>query len=244
MKLKMSDQTENKDLTNTKSSEVSSNEDIANFLKKVSQTSGTIGRHGRLMFAMDATFSRQPAWDYACKIQSEMFAKAAEVGQLDIQLAFFRGFDEFKCSKWLSDSATLGKLMSRIECRGGITQIRKVIDHAVRETSKKKVQALVYVGDMVEESADEICGRAGQLGLLGVPAFLFQEGGDHSAEAVFREVARLTKGAYFRFDESSAETLGELLRAVAIYATGGFKVLQQMDRSGDRSARKLLTQLT
>ena len=240
----MSDQEQNRDLVNSKSSQISSNEDIANFLQKVSQTSGAVGGHGRLMFALDATFSRQPAWDYACKIQGEMFAKASEVGKLDIQLAYFRGFGEFKCSKWLSDSATLGKLMSKIDCRGGITQIIKVFDHAIRETSKKKIQALVFVGDMVEESADEICGQAGQLGLLGVPAFLFQEGRDQTAESVFREVARLTKGAYFRFDESSAETLGELLRAVAIYATGGYKALQQMDKGGDDSgARKLLTQL-
>ena len=227
----------------TSANQISTNEDIANFLQKVRQTSSTVGGHGRLLFAMDATFSRQPAWDYACKIQSEMFAKASEVGKLDIQLAYFRGFGEFKCSKWLSDSETLGKLMSKIECRGGITQIEKVIDHAVSETSKKKIQALVYVGDMVEESADVICERAGQLGLLGVPAFLFQEGRDQIAESILREVARLTKGAYFRFDESSADTLGELLRAVAIYATGGYKALQKMDSGGDNSARKLLTQL-
>ena len=133
--------------------------------------------------------------------------------------------------------------MSKIDCRGGITQIRKVFDHAIRETSKKKIHALVFVGDMVEESADEICGRAGQLGLLGVPAFLFQEGRDQLAESVLREVARLTKGAYFRFDESSANTLAELLRAVAVYATGGHKALRQMDKGGDKSASKLLTQL-
>ena len=239
----MPNKSNNQDLIDTSANQISTNEDIANFLQKVRQTSGTVGGHGRLLFAMDATFSRQPAWDYACKIQSEMFAKASEVGKLDIQLAYFRGFGEFKYSKWLSDSETLGKLMSKIECRGGITQIEKVIDHAVSETSKKKIQALVYVGDMVEESADVICERAGQLGLLGVPAFLFQEGRDQTAESILREVARLTKGAYFRFDESSADTLGELLRAVAIYATGGNKALQQMDSGGDNSARKLLTQL-
>ena len=239
----MSNQNENRDLVNLKSDQISSKEDIAQFLQKASKISSSIGGHGRLMFVLDATFSRQPAWDYACKIQGDMFTKASEVGQLDIQLAYFRGFGEFKCSKWLSDSVTLGKIMSKIDCRGGITQIRKVFDHAVKETSKKKIQALVYVGDMVEENADEICSKAGQLGLLGVPAFLFQEGRDYMAESVFREIARLTNGAYFRFDESSADALGELLRAVAIYAAGGYRALQQMDKGGDKSARKLLTQL-
>ena len=63
-----------------------------------------------------------------------------------------------------------------------------------------KVNALVYVGDSMEEDVDALCARAGELALLGVPVFLFQEGADATAARAFREIARLTKGAYCRFD--------------------------------------------
>jgi hypothetical protein len=116
-----------------------------------------------------------------------------------------------------------------------------VLSHARSEATKKPVNALVYVGDCMEENIDELCGRAGELALLGVPVFLFQEGSDARAEKAFREIARLTKGAYCRFDAGSAAQLKELLSAVAVYAAGGRKALEAL--SG-RGARLLLKQLT
>jgi hypothetical protein len=53
------------------------------------------GSRGRLLFAMDATASREPTWDHACAIQGEMFVAAEGLGGLDVRLAFYRGFDEF-----------------------------------------------------------------------------------------------------------------------------------------------------
>jgi len=70
--------------------------------------------------------------------------------------------------------------------------------------------------------------------------FLFQEGADARAAAAFREIARLTKGAYCRFDAGSAAQLRELLSAVAVYAAGGRQALEAL--SG-RGARALLQQL-
>ena len=48
--------------------------EVEAFLKKVALTARpvkTAGR-GRLIFAMDATASREPTWDRACHIQAEM----------------------------------------------------------------------------------------------------------------------------------------------------------------------------
>ena len=73
--------------------------------------------------------------------------------------------------------------MAQIDCRGGHTQIGKVLAHARRENEAKKVQALVFVGDAMEEPIDDLCAAAGELGLLGVPAFVFQEGGDRGRGA-------------------------------------------------------------
>jgi hypothetical protein len=96
----------------------------------------------------------------------------------------------------------------------------------------------------MEEDIDDLCGRAGELALLGVPVFLFQEGHDAVAERAFREIARLTKGAWCRFDAGSAKQLRELLSAVAVYAAGGRQALERLAHTGHGSgAQKLLGQM-
>jgi hypothetical protein len=132
--------------------------------------------------------------------------------------------------------------MSRIDCRGGHTQIGKVLAHARRENDAARIAALVFVGDAMEESLDDLCAAAGELGLRGVVAFMFQEGYDPVCEQAFREIARLSRGAYCRFAPGAASELAELLRAVAAYAAGGMKALADLEtRSG--SATKLIGQL-
>jgi hypothetical protein len=220
----------------------SADADVAEFvrrLKALGPTAKGAGR-GRLVFAMDATMSRQPTWDMALALQTEMFRAVKTIGGLDVQLMYFRGAGECRASKWVSDPEAMAALMTRVSCAGGYTQIRKVLGHARAEASKKPVNALVYVGDCMEEDIDDLCGRAGELALLGVPVFLFQEGADKRAETAFREIARLTKGAYCRFDAGSASQLKELLSAVAVYAAGGRKALEALSGHG---ARQLLEQL-
>jgi hypothetical protein len=182
---------------------------------------------GRLVFALDATMSRQPTWDTALRLQAEMFEEAGKVGSLDVQLVYFRGFNECRASRWVSDTKGLRDLMTGIDCRGGHTQIGKVLSHARRETRKKKVNVVVFVGDALEEPIDTLAARAGELGLLGVKLFIFQEGRDPAVERGFRELARLTRGAYARFDPNAAGQLARLLRAAAVYAAGGLKALQK-----------------
>jgi hypothetical protein len=201
------------------------------------------GERGRLIFSLDATMSRQPTWDTACRLQADMFHEAASIGGLDIQLVYYRGLAECRSTQWISQTTRLADLMSRIDCRGGHTQIGKILAHARRETEKKKVQALVFVGDAMEEAIDDLCESAGRLGLLGVPAFMFQEGRDGIAERAFREIARLTHGAYCRFSSGSAHELGELLRAVAAYTAGGLKALSDLSARRGAGAIKLIEQL-
>jgi hypothetical protein len=219
--------------------------EIAAFLETVRSLGPAAagGKRGRLIFALDATMSRQPTWDSACALQADMFREAASTGGLDIQLVYFRGLGECAASPWLAHSDKLAALMTRIDCRGGHTQIGKVFSHAVKENDRQRVQALVFVGDAMEESIDALCAKAGELGLRGVPVFMFQEGGDAVAENAYREIARLTHGAYCRFDTGAAHELGELLRAVAAYAAGGIKALTDLSARKDRGAQKLLAQL-
>ena len=163
-----------------------------------------------------------------------MFDAVGRTGRLDVQLVYFRGFGECRASRFVSDTAELKELMVRIDCRAGHTQLGKVLSHAVKETAREKVNALVYIGDAMEEEIDDLAEKAGRLGLAGTPVFVFQEGGDATAERAFREIARLSRGAFFRFDRSSASTLASLLSAVAVYATGGLKALENRGRSEDR----------
>jgi hypothetical protein len=201
------------------------------------------GQRGRLIFALDATMSRQPLWDTACRLQADMFREAAAIGGLDVQLVYYRGLGECRASRWVSQAERLGGLMERIDCRGGHTQIGKIISHAKRETQVTKVQALVFVGDAMEEKLDDLCHAAGELGLLGVPTFMFQEGQDPIAEQAFREIARLTRGAYCRFDPGAAHQLAELLRAAAAYAAGGMRALADLSARRQAGAVKLLEQM-
>jgi hypothetical protein len=203
----------------------------------------TAGQRGRLIFSLDATMSRQPTWDTACRLQADMFREAAAIGGLDIQLVYYRGLAECRSTQWIAQADRLADLMSRIDCRGGHTQIGKILAHARRETENTKVQALVFVGDAMEEPIDDLCASAGALGLLGVPAFMFQEGHDAIAEKAFREIARLTRGAYCRFSPGSAHELGELLRAVAAYAAGGLRALADLSSRRGAGATRLLEQL-
>ena len=157
----------------------SASEDIAAFVAKARAMSPhAAGSRGRLVFALDATMSRQPTWDMACALQADMFREAAALGSLDIRLVYYRGLNECRATGWISDSAQLAKLMGKIDCRGGNTQIGKVLSEARREAVASAVRAVVFVGDAMEERVDDLCVKAGELGLLKVPVFMFQEGHD------------------------------------------------------------------
>jgi len=231
--------------TDKGSIDASNSAEIDKFLQQVKSRAAPSGSgaRGRLVFAMDATMSRQPTWDAACNLQGQMFAETATIGGLDVQLVFFRGFGECKASRWASDPRTLSSIMSKVDCRGGHTQIGRVLSHIRKAHKKQPVNAAVYVGDAMEEDIDQLCAAAGELGLINVPIFMFQEGHDMVAEPAFREIARLSGGAYCRFDASSAQQLRDLLSAVAVYAAGGRLALQNFSATSGGHVRALLGQM-
>jgi hypothetical protein len=215
--------------------------DLDNFLADMMATKKSdVAASGRLVFALDATMSREETWDMACQMQGDMFKTVASIGGLNVQLVYYRGLDECRASRWVADPEKLANLMTCIDCRSGHTQIGKVLTHAKRETGLLKVAAVVFVGDAFEEDADEVVPIARELGKLNTPVFMFQEGEDHSVERVFREITKASGGAYYRFDSGSADKLRELLKLVATFAVGGIAALEA-SKSAD--AVKLLSQL-
>lgn len=218
-----------------------SDADVADFVARIKTMSpATEAGRGRLIFAMDATMSREPTWDLALGLQGDMFQAVKAVGGLDVQLVYFRGVGECRASKWVSDPDALARLMTTVRCVGGHTQICRVLGHVSAETAQQRVNAVVYVGDAMEEPVDDLCAKAGEVGLMGVPVFMFQEGDDPAVERAYREVARLTKGAWCRFDHGSARQLRELLSAVAVYAAGGRRALERLALGADGAGARLL----
>jgi hypothetical protein len=204
---------------------------------------------GRLMFALDATASRAPTWAIARDQQAKMFRAAAPIGQLDVQLVAYYG-DKFGYSKWVSSGELLAQSMNKIECVGGVTQIGKVLEHALHETEKAPVQALVFIGDAVEtavsvfrgnDKIEELAAMAGQLGARETPIFTFQEGRDPAARKAFRLMALKSGGAYFEFNpktEQAVEQLSDQLNAIARLAVGDAEALSDLS-----DTVKLLQQL-
>jgi hypothetical protein len=194
-----------------------------------------IERRGRLIFALDATASRQATWDQASHLQAQMFETVANVGGLDVQLIYFRGWGECKASKWVSDARQLRSIMTGLMCKSGHTQIRRVLDHVRRENQREPVNAVVFVGDACEETPADLYDSCPD-----IPLFMFQENEDEAVRDVFAQIAKLTKGAHVAFNSNSVVTLAELLKAVATFATGGVEALA--DQNSD-AARLLLTQV-
>jgi len=198
---------------------------------------------GRLIFAMDATASRQPSWDTAAQIQGEMFSATSDLGGLAIQLAFYRGFGQFQVSQWTDNGSEMTRLMTSVSCLAGETQILKILKHALNENRIAKVDAVVFVGDCMEEDVDKLGHLAGELGLVGLPVFIFQEANDPIASFAFQQIAKLSGGACVQFDRASALTLSKLLNAIAVYAAGGRNALKNLAKSQGGVARQISNQL-
>lgn len=223
------------------SREISTSDEVDRFLARATRTPLSTGQHGRgrLLFAMDATASRERSWDRACRIQGEMFTVTDAIGGLSVQLCHYRGFHEFDASPWLSNAKDLLARMSVVRCAAGATQIERVLRHAASQAKQARIDALVFVGDCVEEDVDRLCAAAGVLRLHSIPVFIFHEGYDPNAERAFDEIARLTAGACCRFDASSAAELRDLLRAVATYAAGGRSALKALGKREGGAIRLL-----
>ncbi|MBT4162379.1 MAG: VWA domain-containing protein [Gammaproteobacteria bacterium] len=205
--------------------------DVSNFLAKVARTPAkkTDGEVSRLLFAMDATASRGPTWDHACHLQAQMFEATANAGSLAVQLCHYGGFNHFRAGAWCQSANSLLAEMTAVNCLGGHTQIKRVLEHVIAENRKNRIRAVVFVGDAIEENPDDLCNLAGQLAVLGLPLFMFQEGHDPGVRSVFKQMAQLSGGAFAPFDLNSASQLKDLLSAVAVFATGGRSALENFE---------------
>ena len=221
----------------------SSATDVALFLSRSREVKARQSDPGqRLLFALDATASRQATWDRACHLQAQMFAATRSIADLSMQLCFYRGIDEFRALDWSSDGRDITPAMLNVQCQGGYTQIARVLRHALREHRQHTLRAVIFVGDAMEERAATLYEWSGQLGLGKLPLFMFQEGRDASTAKAFAELSRLSSGVHCQFDEHSEDQLRDLLTAAASFAAGGVEALQRLEIQSPL-ARKLIASL-
>jgi hypothetical protein len=127
--------------------------------------------------------------------------------------------------------------MGRVRCETGHTKYARAFARVRQEHQQQPINAVIAIGDDLEEQPQELYDTVGG---LGVPCFCFQEGDNPILREAFREMVRLTKGAYYAFNPNAIVQLRKLLRAVAAFAVGGLTALA--DQRTD-AARKLLGQL-
>jgi hypothetical protein len=211
--------------------------DLIDFLGEVEAKHIPATPQGRLIFGIDATASRQPTWDLATAMTATMLA---ETKGLDLQLAYYRGYDECRTSSWIRSADLLSRMTGKIMCEAGATQIKRILDHALKETTKLQVSALVFIGDAMEEDPDALVLKARELGKRKVPIFAFLEGNNTVADISFKALASASGGAFARFDTNAAKQLGELLSAVVVYAVGG---LEALTKQKSLSSTRLIEQL-
>lgn len=212
---------------------------VSDFLQATQNHSLSNRSNHRLILGIDATASREATWDIATSLHSEVLSAAEK--SLQIQLAFYRGVADFKTSNWTQTHQSLRKAMERVQCLSGRTQILRFLQHCYGEAINNSIKAIVFIGDCCEEEPQAIVDLAGKLGILGIPIFIFQEGHDPFATKVFREIAKVSRGAHSPFSTDSARTLGDLLEAVISYVLKGHEITSNLLKN--RHAKHLLDQL-
>ena len=163
----------------------------------------------RVIYAIDATASREHAWSIARDLQARMFIEAGSTGILNLQLVYFQGVI-CRASKWASRGEDLARWMGAIQCEAGLTQIGRTLQHALREHEKAPVHGITFIGDAMEEDLGALGALADELGAAGVPLHMCQEGNDAVVRNAFRLLALKTGGTYSAFNPAVPQTIERL----------------------------------
>jgi hypothetical protein len=190
----------------------------------------------RLIFGVDATASREPAWA-AARTVTDALVKALP-GELDVALAVHGGSMLHTFTEFTANPNTLRDRAAGIACISGMTRLLPILSRAL---SNAGVRVVVYIGDVFEESPGRGRKLADAMGLKGIKLIVLHDTADWNARRdaeVFLDLARRTGGCVVPFDANAAARLRELLAAVAVYAVGGAEMLEE--RRGDMPGAVLL----
>lgn len=198
----------------------------------------------RLVLGIDATASREHAWDAAKQVTDALFK--ALPGELDVALAVHGASRLHTFTDFVSDARKLRDKAASVHCQAGNTRMLEILEK-VRTTSDCRV--VVYIGDVFEESLAEGLALCDALRLKGTKVIVLhdQAHGDgtwpDTAAKAFAEMARRTGGCVLPFSPDSLQQLRDLLQAIAVFAIGGVKLLEAKRKSLP-GAQLLLEHLT
>ena len=183
----------------------------------------------RLVFAVDATASREPAWAAARQV-TDAVVKALP-GELDVALAVHGGGRVHTFSAFTNDAATLRDRTAGITCFAGLTRLLPILAASLKRPA---VRVVVYVGDVFEENVPRGRQIADAMGVAGIKLIVLHDTADAGARRdveMFWDLAKRTGGCVLPFDASAPGKLRDLLGAVAVYAVGGEKLLRERRQS-------------
>src|SRR5262249_45195432 len=101
----------------------------------------------RLVFAVDATASREPAWAAARQV-TDALVKALP-GELDVALAVHGGARVHTFTEFTNNPATLRDRAAGISCIAGMTRLLPILATSLK---RQAVRVIVYIGDVFEEN--------------------------------------------------------------------------------------------
>jgi hypothetical protein len=182
----------------------------------------------RLVFAVDATASREPAWAAARQV-TDALVKALP-GQLDVALAVHGGSRVHTFTPFTSNAATLRDRAAGVACQAGMTRLLPILSASLKHPA---VRVVIYIGDVFEESVIQGRRLADNMGQRGTKLIVLHDTADPAARLdaeVFWDLAKRTGGCVLPFNASASGRLRELLSAVAVYAVGGETLLQERAR--------------
>jgi hypothetical protein len=178
----------------------------------------------RLIFAVDATASREPAWA-AARMVTDALVKALP-GELDVALAVHGGSRVHTFTAFTSNAAMLRDRAAGVACEAGVTRMLPILASGLKQPA---VRVVVYIGDVFEESVPQGRRLADAMGVRGSTLIVLHDTADPAARRdteVFWDLAKRTRGCVVPFDANAPGRLRDLLSAVAVYAVGGEKLLR------------------
>ena len=189
----------------------------------LAQASAAPARLPRLVFALDATASRERAWAAARQVTDSLFGAAP--GGIEVALAVHGGGRMTAFGGFHRDVGALRDEAAGISCEPGPTRMLDIVRESLRRPG---VRAMVYIGDCFEEDESAALALAGSLRLRGTKLVVLQDesSGTTSALRVFRAMAGRTGGIVLPFDAGSLDPLRDALGAVASYVAGGRDMLR------------------
>lgn len=188
----------------------------------------TPSRRPRLVFAFDATASREPAWELARQVTDSLFRVVP--GELDIALAVHGAGAVHTFTPFSPDPHSLRDAAASVKCQAGMTALVQLMDQVLAQSG---VKVMMYTGDCFEEDPQAAYDRADSFKARGIKAIMLHDSstGDAAARHVYDEIARRTGGVCVDFHgehgTNAAGELRELLEAVAVLTLGGVKLLEQ-----------------